>query len=140
MRTPAQRGRYGRWLVRSREARGFDTAEKARAALTAAGIRIGKSTYAEYESGGKTPSRNHLPLLEQFWGPVPAEEANETPGLAAAIAEQARAISALAVQVEALVKAQPTGEELANVVAAAVGLAVRTTLQAAGRGGEPQRR
>lgn len=85
MRTPAQRGRYGRWLVGAREDRGFDTADKALRALEAAGIRIGRSAYAEYESGTKVPSRNHLPLLEGFWGPVPEEDV-PAPDLAAAIA------------------------------------------------------
>ncbi len=86
MRTSEQRGRYGRWLVTSREARGWDTAVKALAALASAGITIGKSTYAEYESGTKVPSRNHLPLLEDFWGPVP-DETGASPALADAIRE-----------------------------------------------------
>jgi transcriptional regulator with XRE-family HTH domain len=86
MKTPDERGRYGRWLVASREARGWGTAQKALDAMAAAGIRIGKSTYAEYESGSKTPSRNHLPLLERFWGPVPALGSTETPdGVLAAV-------------------------------------------------------
>jgi transcriptional regulator with XRE-family HTH domain len=84
MRTPDQRGRYGRWLVAAREARGWDTAQKALDALAAAGIRIGKSTYAEYESGSKVPSRNHLPLLEGFWGRAPDGAADE-PTMAAAL-------------------------------------------------------
>ena len=71
MRTPEQRGRYGRWLVAAREGRGYNTAVKALAALAASGIAIGKSTYAEYEAGTKVPSRNHLPLLEAFWGKPP---------------------------------------------------------------------
>lgn len=74
MRTPAQRGRYGRWLVTAREDKGYDTAVKALDALAAAGVKIGKSTYAEYEAGTKVPSRNHLPLLEGFWGPVPDDD------------------------------------------------------------------
>lgn len=45
--------------------------------MSAAGIRIGKSTYAEYESGSKAPSRNHMPLLESFWGPATGLEATQ---------------------------------------------------------------
>lgn len=77
MRTPEQRGRYGRWLVAAREGRGYSTAVQALDALAAAGITIGKSTYAEYESGSKVPSRNHLPLLESFWGAAPLGSAGE---------------------------------------------------------------
>lgn len=79
MRTPEQRGVYGRWLLSSRTARGYKTAEKALEALSAAGIRIGKSTYAEYEAGTKVPSRNHLPLLERFWGAPKGEDTEDVP-------------------------------------------------------------
>jgi transcriptional regulator with XRE-family HTH domain len=78
MRTPAQRGRYGQWLVAARQAKGYETATKALQAMAAAGIAIGKSTYAEYESGSKAPSKNHLPLLEAFWGPAPEVNAEPT--------------------------------------------------------------
>jgi transcriptional regulator with XRE-family HTH domain len=94
MRTPAQRGRYGQWLVAAREKRGFSTAAKALAALTAAGIHIGRSAYAEYESGTKTPSRNHLPLLEEFWGPV-GEPVEDQPDLAGALSELAEELGAV---------------------------------------------
>jgi transcriptional regulator with XRE-family HTH domain len=96
MRTPDQRGRYGRWLVAAREARGWTTAQRALDAMAAVGIRIGKSTYAEYESGTKAPSRNHLPLLESFWGPPEPLQATETPdSLVAALHAQTVAISEL---------------------------------------------
>lgn len=95
MRTPDQRGRYGRWLVAARESRGWDTAQKALDALAAAGIRIGKSTYAEYESGSKIPSRNHLPLLETFWGPVTEPERVDSDDLIAALRDQTAAIGSL---------------------------------------------
>jgi hypothetical protein len=88
MKSPQERGRYGRWLVASREARGFSSTVEARRAMEAAGIVIGHSTYAEYEAGTKPPSKNHLPLLERFWGPVDLFEAqalDPDPSLAAAI-------------------------------------------------------
>lgn len=99
MRTPEQRGRYGRWLVTSREGRGYDTAQKALDALSAVGIRIGKSTYAEYEAGTKAPSRNHLPELERFWGPVPVDEA-PSGDLATALQALARELEATRLQRE----------------------------------------
>lgn len=70
MKTATERGVYGRWLTHVREARGYRTAAAARTALAEAGIQISHSTYAEYESGAKQPSKVHLPLLERFWGPV----------------------------------------------------------------------
>lgn len=100
MRTPAQRGRYGRWLVAAREAKGYETADKALSALAGAGITIGRSTYAEYESGSKVPSRNHLPLLEGFWGPVPEESGAADGDLAAAIRGQTAAINALVREIQ----------------------------------------
>lgn len=114
MRTPEQRGRYGRWLVAAREARGWDTAQKARDALAAAGIRIGTSAYAEYESGSKVPSRNHLPKLVEFWGPVPDDDAARDSDLVAAINAQTAAISALVDRLDTFVG--PLGEMVADLL------------------------
>lgn len=95
MKTPEERGRYGRWLYASREARGYKTTVAARKAMAAAGIVIGHSAYAEYEAGTKTPSKNHLPELERFYGPVDAFEAarvEEGNDLTALIRAQTEAI------------------------------------------------
>ncbi len=90
----------------------MDTAQKALDALAASGIRIGKSTYAEYESGAKTPSRNHLPLLESFWGPPEPLEATETPdGVLAAIRAQTELVSALLGELQAERQARVAWEQ-----------------------------
>jgi transcriptional regulator with XRE-family HTH domain len=122
MRTPGQRGRYGRWLVAARKARHMDTADDALTALRAAGIAISDSTYREYEAGSKPPSRNHLPQLIDFWGEPPDEEDD----LADAIRLQAAAIQALA-------DAQMSPTDLAQMIGEAIGLAVREALRAAPR-------
>jgi len=125
MRTPAQRGPYGRWLVAAREARGYTTAAEARRALDAAGIRIAHSTYAEYEAGTKVPSKNHLPLLERFWGPSDAYEtpgATETPdALVAALTAQTEAIAALVEELRLSRLAQVTATEVAFQALGALG-------------------
>lgn len=111
MKTPGERGPYGRWLVAARLERDLRTAEDARDALTAAGISIAKSTYAEYESGTKQPSKNHLPELERFFGafkdPVAAAPSVLDPYVvldrhAAAMEAQAEAITKLAASLDAM--------------------------------------
>lgn len=123
MRTPEQRGRYGRWLVAAREARGWDTAQKARDALAAAGIRIGTSAYAEYESGSKVPSRNHLPKLVEFWGPVPDDDAARDSDLVAAINAQTAAITALVEELRLSRGSQVKATEVAFQALGALGAA-----------------
>ena len=68
----------------------MDTADKAMAALEAAGIHIVESAYRQYESGSKKPSRNHLPQLERYWGPVtdPLEATQPTDPVIDAIGAQ----------------------------------------------------
>lgn len=104
MKTPIERGRYGRWLVARREALGYATASAARTAMSAVGINIAHSTYAEYESGSKVPSRNHLPLLERFYGTLADYEAQAgtvptdvmgTEAVVAAIDRQTRVLAVI---------------------------------------------
>lgn len=97
MKTPAERGRYGRWLVAARRARGWKTTDEALAALAAAGIKIGESVYRQYESGSKVPSRNHLPILVDYWGPVrdALEPTETTDPLVSALDRQSEAIEGL---------------------------------------------
>jgi len=111
MKSPSERGPYGRWLVASRLDRNLATAEKARQALLTAGIEIAKSTYAEYEAGTKAPSKRHLPLLERFFGPF-VEQADSAPpddlagairALTAELAEMRREREAWTHGVEAVV-------------------------------------
>lgn len=101
-----------------------------------------RTNYSGYEQGRTTPNRATLTKFVRFWAlygepgpdltPPPLPEPAVDQGLAAAIAAQAIAITELAAQVRALVERQPSSEELAGVLDAAVGLAVRETLQAAG--------
>lgn len=95
MKTVAERGVYGQWLVNARMARGITTQEAALAELLAHGYRISKSVYAEYESGSKRPSKTHLPMLEAVWGPVPESEPPPQDALVTALTRQAEAIEAL---------------------------------------------
>lgn len=70
---------------------------------------------------------------------VPDEPLSE-PDLITAIRAQTEAVTELVAQVKALVDVQVKPGELSNVLAAAVGLAVRETLRAAGLASEPQPR
>jgi transcriptional regulator with XRE-family HTH domain len=102
MVTDEQRGRYGRWLRKERLGRGWSV-DETRAKLARAGYRIGESSYAEWESGRKRPSRDAIPHLVTLFGTEPPEEAVLAPQspdglaeLAAAIREQSAAIRQMA--------------------------------------------
>lgn len=116
MKTWAERGPYGRWLITARTARGLGTTEAGRAALAEADIRIAKSVYAQYEAGSKPLSREHLPLLEGYWGTfVDPLETTETPDdLVIALRDQTEAISALVVRLDTFVG--PLGEMMADLL------------------------
>ena len=103
MRTRAERGPYGRWLVDARLARQMNTTDAARQALADAGIVIAKSVYAQYEAGSKQPSRNHLPMLEAFWGPFADPDASGPPDvLLTALGRQSDAMNRIAEEIKGL--------------------------------------
>jgi transcriptional regulator with XRE-family HTH domain len=91
MVTDEQRGRYGRWLRKERLARGWSV-DETRAKLARAGYRIGESSYAEWESGRKRPSRDAIPHLVALFGSEPPEEAALAPQSTDGLAELAAAI------------------------------------------------
>jgi len=116
----------------------------------------GRTNYSTYEQGHTVPLPATLAKFYRFWkryGIEPpdlnppsmgtsGEAAQPSPDVLALLEKldrqadvidaQAKAISGLADQIQALAGTQPTGEELANVLAGAVTLAVRETLRAAG--------
>jgi transcriptional regulator with XRE-family HTH domain len=91
MVTDEQRGRYGRWLRKERLGRGWSV-DETRAKLARAGYRIGESSYAEWESGRKRPSRDAIPHLVALFGSEPPEEAALAPQSTDGLAELAAAI------------------------------------------------
>lgn len=121
MKTVAERGVYGQWLVNARMARGDTTQEAALARLLKEGYRISKSVYAEYESGSKRPSKTHLPMLEAVWGKLP--EAKEPPqdALVIALTRQAAAIESLVAELAKSRLAQVEATEAALEGIAALG-------------------
>lgn len=104
MKTPAERGRDGLWLMEARKARGYSNAEKGRQAFEKlTGVHIGQSVYAQYESGSRPISPKHLPMLVEFWGEPPEGQPVPVPdAVAAAIDRQTAVLTRLATAVEAL--------------------------------------
>ncbi len=111
MKTPAERGPDGNWLVAAREARGFRSAAAAREAIRkATGVDIAHSAYAGYESGSKRISANHRPVLVQFWG-----EPDATPA-AAQSTDMAAILELLRLQTEELKSAWEAIHYLADTI------------------------
>ena len=117
MVTDEQRGRYGRWLRRERLALGWSV-DEARARLARLGYRIGESSYAEWESGRKRPSRDALPHLVALFGepdpeappqPEPAQ-GGDVAALVAEMREQNRVSRDLAAAVFRLADAIDRGQ------------------------------
>lgn len=101
--------------------------EQVREMLAARGYRVGSSSYAEWESGYKKPSRDARGHLTALWGSEPAAPVPED-DLAAAIREQTAAMQLIAVEMrETRVAEQAQAEALATIL----GLIVR-------RLGEPE--
>lgn len=85
-KTPAERGPIGQWLVESRLARGWKTAEVARRELVRlGGIRIAPSQYAEYEAGTRIPKAETLEKFQSFYGSAPTTDTGELAGLVGAL-------------------------------------------------------
>lgn len=123
MVTDEQRGRYGRWLRRERLARGWSV-DETRARLARMGYRIGESSYAEWESGRKRPSRDALPQLVTLFGsepepePTPPEPAtSDLSALVAALTEQAEANRQLAAAVADLARSMASPGFLTHAAA-----------------------
>lgn len=93
------RGKWGTFLVREREARGW-TQETAFDALRS-GLGLGpksRSSYVGLERGSKLPDREQREYLVQFYGAEPAdvpESPSEQATLIAALTRQAEAMEAL---------------------------------------------
>lgn len=131
MKTPAERGRTGRWLYDARKRRPeFSSVQKLLPVLErTTGVRIGYSTYAEYENGARIQDK-HMPALVQFWGEPPAEAGPVDMDLASAIRAQTEAITALVGRLDAILAAGP--EVQAAVVAQTVVAALRSSGALAG--------
>ena len=102
VRTPAQRGRIGNWLRDERLARGWSQ-KVARNNLSAAGVPVAESVYAEWESGTRVPNDRNLARLEEFFGPVTENPADATPaGFSDLLALQRQLVDAFEVQAQAV--------------------------------------
>ena len=98
MVTDEQRGRYGRWLRRERLHRGWSV-DEALARLARGGYRIGESSYAEWESGRKRPSKDALPHLIGLYGePDPEPEAAPAGSAAPAMGDLVSALTGLVME------------------------------------------
>lgn len=107
------------------------------------GWKLHRENYSNYERGETIPKRDTLAKFVRFWARYDIAPPDLTPSteepppdpqaqLIKALEDQTSAINELAAQLKALVEGQTTSEELTGVLAAAVGLAVRETLRAAG--------
>lgn len=113
MKTDTERGRWGRFLRGERTKRGLSQ-EQVREKLRARGFAVGESSYAEWESGYKQPTREAQQQFRELWKAEPEAEpvtppSNDLAGLISAIgdlvAEMKHARSAEDERWEALVQA-----------------------------------
>lgn len=108
MVTDEQRGRYGRWLRKERLSRGWSP-EQVRERVQGLGYRVGPSSYAEWESGRKRPSKDAVPYFVELYRSEPEPE--ETPAGPVPTGENAALIAALEAQTAAITRLAEAIEE-----------------------------
>lgn len=116
MKTPGQRGPFGRWLTNARTERYETQADALRAYERLAGLKITPSEYAQWESGSRVPRSDNpkVARLYEFYGSMPEPEPKEEPSreygdlssLAAATHRQADAIERLTAVLELFITTQ----------------------------------
>lgn len=121
------------WIIQERKRLKLKPGDVAHR-LTAMGLPTAEGTPRTWEAG-RSPSPENIEGLERLF--ETRAPASDELSLISALTAQTAAISELVAQVQALVAGRD--EEIVNAVSAAVALAVRTTLQAAGIAGEPRR-
>lgn len=91
MKTDTERGRWGRFLRGERTKRGLSQ-EQVREKLRARGFAVGESSYAEWESGYKQPTKEAQQQFRELWKAEPEAEpvpppSNDLAGLISAIGD-----------------------------------------------------
>lgn len=122
MKTPAQRGAFGRWLHEKRTAR-YATQAEARAEMRRlAGLDISESEYAMWESGSRTPMETNPKVqgLYAFFGGRPEEATlGGDASVAAAIRDQTEVLRELVAELRSLRDSQQgMSDGLASVLGA----------------------
>lgn len=125
VKTPGQRGPFGRWLLQQRSARYRTQAEALDAMRRLAQLHIHPSEYAQWESGSRVPGDDNPKVqgLYAFFGSKPEVETATAPAssdaVAAAIDRQTAVLADLVRELREMREAQGgTTDALSQVLGA----------------------